>query len=70
MTIYFSLPPFHTVRPGESLRMIAARYGIRPILIISANPGKESRVHAGTPVFVDLVEGEKISLPTLAPFDP
>ena len=69
MSQRYVLPLFHIVREGESLREICARYGIRAIHVIEANPHKDSRIYAGTPVFVELMDGEEIALPRFAGTD-
>jgi LysM repeat protein len=54
----------HIVQVGESTRSIAARYGIRPMDLVQANPDKPYQFHRNEPVFSELEEGEELVIPT------
>jgi len=70
VTLFHHLPTHHVVKQGESLRQIAAFYGVEPIHIVEANPHKENRVHCGHAVFLELVADEHLALPSFPDFYP
>lgn len=54
----------HVVKKGESTRSIASLHGISTEALLAANPDLPRALHKGTKVFLQLDQGQRLSIPS------